>query len=381
MGLTEWLPIPLSQLELGLPLRYDIYTESGDHLADAGEEFTQSVKASWIQLGISTVCAKVEKDLDESALFRPYDAGVIQRIEENLDMAAEILVEMSASLNGKQAFTSMEFNELTTRMVSDIQTDNAAALVTLADAIGKPQSTSNRILADRSSQLALLCMIVAQEMGLVPAECHIVGTAAMLHDISLMGFEVSEDPDEVQEQYQQHPLMSANIVDTIVGLNPKVGMVVSQVHESPRGDGFPRGLHANRIMPLARIINLTDTFLTLTTKQQPFPMPEARNYHPADALGYIMYHTAHGQFEMDAVRSLIRAGSLYPIGSSVKLSDDSTAVVFRSTRVAPSKPIVRLESQELLDLRNSHLSILGPARDSRNFSLLRKSQLGEIMWG
>ncbi len=84
---------------------------------------------------------------------------------------------------------------------------------------------------------------------------------------------------------------------------------------------------------------------------------------------------------MDAVRALIRAGSLYPVGSSVKLSDDSTAVVLRSSRDAPSKPIVRLESQELLDLRNSHLSILGPERDSLNYSLLRKSQLGEIMWG
>ncbi len=382
MGPTEWLPIQLSQLELGLPLRYDIYTEGGDHLASAGDEFTQSVKAAWLQLGISTVCAKLEVEHSDESLVKPYNQEVLRRIEENLEMAAEIVFEIAARTSGKHAVTSMEFNELTSRMVSDIQIDNAAALVVFAQSLGKTNNDQSQQLADRCSKMALLCMIVANEMGLVPAECHIVGTAAMLHDISLMGFDLEMDPYEASEKYQQHPITSANMVDSIVGLNPKVGMAVAQVHESPAGDGFPRGLHVNRIMPAARIINLTDTFLTLTLPSQPPPMLTARNYHPADALGYLMYHAANGQFELDAVRALIRASSLYPVGSSVLLSDDSTAVVFRSTRIAPSKPIVRLDStKELVDLRASSLAIRGPNRNRGGYSVLPKSLLGEIMWG
>ncbi len=383
MGSSDWLPIQVSQLELGLPLRYDIFTEAGDPLATAGDEFTQSLKLAWDNLGISHVCIRTAPTVDDATLLKPYDSAVIKRLEENMQLASEIVREMAARRNDKQVFTSMEFQELSRSMMEDVQSDSAAALLSLFNSNRSEQSENDLLLADRSSRMSLLSMVIATEMGWNEIECQIAGTAAVLHDISLMGFNVDAASDDQQEFYRQHPLKSAYMVDSIAGMNPKVSMAVAQTHEAPAGDGFPRGLHHNRIMPAARIINLADTYLTLTSQQQPAGFPNARNFHPSDAMGYIMYHAALGQFEVDAVRALVRSTSLYPIGSSVRLSDNSTGVVFRSTRIAPSKPIIRLDSsQKLIDLRHSALTITGANRgESGVYNLLQKTQLSEVMWG
>lgn len=383
MGSSDWLPIQVSHLELGLPLRYDIFTETGDPLATAGDEFTPSLKLAWDNLGISRVCIRTAPTEQDATLLKPYDPALIKRLEENMQLASDIVREMAARRNDKQVFTSMEFQELSRSMMEDVQNDSAAALLSLFNSNRAEQTENDHLLAERSSRMSLLSMIIASEMGWNETECQIAGTAAVLHDISLMGFKIDADPDDQLEFYRQHPLKSAYIVDAIVGINPKVSMAIAQAHEAPAGDGFPRGLHHNRIMPAARILNLADTYLTLTSPRQPAAFPVARNFHPSDAIGYIMYHAALGQFEVDAVRALVRSTSLYPIGSSVRLSDDSTGVVFRSTRIAPTKPIIRLDStQKLVDLRHSSLSITGANRgETGEYNLMQRTQLSDVMWG
>lgn len=381
MGSIQWLAVPISQLEIGLPLRYDIYNQAGDHLANAGDEFAQSQKASWIQLGFGDVYAKVCTPLNEDALLQPYDQAALQALRENVELISSVVLELGSSRTGKLSVTSMEFDELSSDVLRNVQADSAAALLVLAHSILNSHAAEDKLLADRCSQLAILSMAIAYELGLVPSECGIVGTAAMLHDVSLMGNSQDADGENADEYYRQHPIQSSNIVDSLLGINPKVAMAVSQVHEMPLGDGFPRGLRANRISQAARIICLADIYLTLTSSRQPSIMPVGRGFHPADAIGYIMYHTALGQFAIETVKALIRVSSLYPIGSRVQLSDDSTATVFRSSGNVPSKPIVRLDSsQDLIDLRQSSLTILGPDRSLGNYNPLYKSDIAEVMW-
>ncbi len=382
MGSTQWLPIQVSQLELGLPLRYSIYSENGEQLASAGVEFSQSLKLYWENLGITKVCVQLGDSTDNEELLQPYDPVLLKRLEENLELSAELVFEMAARMNDKRVFTSMEFKEVTAQLLEDIRKDSAAALLTLFKSNQNKKSEHDDQLADRSAQLSLLSLIIAHEVGLPEPDCYITSIASLLHDISLMGFNFDLSLDEQQEMYRLHPLRSASIVDSVVGFSPKVAMAVAQVHENSGVDGFPRGLNPSRIMPIAKIINLADTYITLTASTQPPMLPPARRFHPSDAIGYVMYHAALGRFEVNTVRALIRATSLYPIGSTVELADESTAVVFRSTRIAPSKPIVRLDStQGLLDLRYSNLSIRGPWRADTQYEVLRKSQLNQVFWG
>ena len=187
----------------------------------------------------------------------------------------------------------------------------------------------------------------------------------------------------VDDPYFSHPQTSGYLLESILGVTPRIGLAVAQLHEQPDGTGFPHGWRAHRIMPLARILNVADAYLTLTSAEQADRLPEGCNLNPSDAIAYLMHHGSQGRFDRDAVRGLIRVMSLYPVGTRVKLSDDSVGVVLRSTESSPLRPIVRLDGrpEKIVDLRGSHLSIVQPLSQSPSrHRRMDKRQLSQILW-
>jgi HD-GYP domain-containing protein (c-di-GMP phosphodiesterase class II) len=382
MGTDQLLPVELDQLELGLPLRYNVFAENGKLLASAGEKFTEVLKAKWSDLGISTIRVQLaDVPSRDISLLRPYDPAALQRLEANLELAKAAAFTLASRLTDQQAVNSVEFQQLAALLLKDIHEDCSVALLSLFKDPRKPLTANDQMLSERCSQLSLLSMVIASELGWEESVCRLTGMAGLLHDVSMIQIASNLSTDDQQDHYIQHSLKSAYMVEKILGIDARVCMAIAQVHESLLGDGFPRGLNGNRILPTARVIHLADTYLTLTASEQPKLFPNGRNLHPADGLGYIMYHAAKGRFEVEMVKALVSATSLYPIGSSVKLSDETSAVVFRSSKVAPSLPVVQLSDQRLVDLRYSNLSILGPSRDPElNYRELLKSQMEDVMW-
>jgi hypothetical protein len=89
-----------------------------------------------------------------------------------------------------------------------------------------------------------------------------------------------------------------------------------------------------------------------------------------------MYHAAKGRYEVEMIKALVRATSLYPIGARVRLSNDSTATVFRSSVDCPSLPIVEMDNQTVVDLRHSELKIVGPSGDNDSgYNRLKRSEM------
>ncbi|MES2856521.1 MAG: HD domain-containing phosphohydrolase, partial [Bdellovibrionota bacterium] len=90
--------------------------------------------------------------------------------------------------------------------------------------------------------------------------------ASLLHDIALVRPEFCEihnkaDLDKAKERFSQaehhaietHPFAAADIVSKLHEIPADVFAVVSQHHERPDGSGFPRGMHATTIAPLAAV--------------------------------------------------------------------------------------------------------------------------------
>lgn len=97
---------------------------------------------------------------------------------------------------------------------------------------------------------------------------HIVGLAAMLHDVGLnhmpkavqLEDETQMTPEEL-ELYRTHPRVSAEIVDHFKSLDPSVIQAVLQHHERRSGQGFPAGLGAGQINRVAEIIGIADEYV------------------------------------------------------------------------------------------------------------------------
>ena len=131
---------------------------------------------------------------------------------------------------------------------------------------------------------------------------------------------------------------------------------------------------------LARVVNLADAYLTLigcgTGGQQ---------IMPADALAYLMHHSCAGRFDSAATCGLVRAVSLYPLGSMVMLSNNRTARIVRVVDQKPTSPVVSFVDEDgsdtLAKLDETGLKILRPLDEmALSRRRLPATDFDEILW-
>jgi HD-GYP domain-containing protein (c-di-GMP phosphodiesterase class II) len=384
------IDVDLSQLKVGLSLKYDLVTPSDQLLARVGDIVTAAMKIKWRTEGIQRALAIVtsaKPPLDSSTaptpFTRPYDPIVMERLGTTLKQASKFVLKSAQDLIDGDFSSATEIRWLFQQLRLDATADIATVLAAFAQYSDQELSENDELIAHRSSLLSTLGLILADQLRLSVDDQLSAALAGMFHDIALLDCVRNHKGRLHNSDYLNHSMDSAWLLESAIGINAKIGLAVAQIHEQVDGTGFPKRLPANRIIPIARILNVADAYLTLTGSVQAKLMPQARNFHPADALGYLMYHAARGRFDRTVVRALITATSLYPVGCRVKLSDNSTAVVMRSATDNPSKPIVRVETghETIIDLRKSELAIVQPTMSPIDYCRrIPKSSLAEVYW-
>lgn len=102
---------------------------------------------------------------------------------------------------------------------------------------------------------------------------------ALVHDIgkiklsqSVKGKRPHELSDSALTEYQKHPEYGVDVLDTVEGISEQVKQIVYQHHELNSGSGFPNGLTARKIYPLAKIVCFANFFAekTAEAKKPPF---------------------------------------------------------------------------------------------------------------
>lgn len=387
---SDFIDLNLSQLKNGLPLKYDLLDSSGQRLAKAGEVVSESLKRKWRDSGIEFATAVIATpksvtvaSTPYSPETRPYDPVLMERLAASFSETADFVLQSAHQLIDGKYSGATQVRLLVEGLQTDIASDVATVLATFAKQTNQELTAKDQQIARRSTQLSIMGLVLAHQLGFSVEDQQSTAQAGIFHDIALMDCVRHGRTQLTNSEYVDHPIDSTWLVESAVGITPKVGIAILQVHEQVDGTGFPRGLSANRIIPIARVLNVVDAYLTLIGRNHPEVFPQARNFHPADALGYLMYHAARGRFDRAVVRALVYTTSLYPVGCRVKLSDDSTAIVLRSSGNTPSKPIVRIESghENIIDLRKSDLAILQPVTSALDCCMrIRKSNLAEVYW-
>jgi hypothetical protein len=134
-----------------------------------------------------------------------------------------------------------------------------------------------------------------------------------------------------------------------------------------------------QILPTARVLNVVDAYLEIVD-----PLFRRVGVVPADALAQLCMHAARGVFDREAVQALLRATSIYPVGSLVQLSDNRQAMVIRSNAEDPLQPIVRIvqpPEYPVADLTQWPASIEGPSEsDTEVRRRISKREMGLPLW-
>lgn len=169
-----------------------------------------------------------------------------------------------------------------------------------------------------------------------------LGIGAILHDIGKVF--VSErilnktgplTPLEYLE-VQKHTIFgyeSLNNNDHI----PKVSAHVAwQHHENYDGSGYPRGLKENMIHEFARIVSLADVFDALSTDRI-----YRKRFLPHETIEFIR-DKGKSRFDPEFCKIFLQRVAPYPVGSTVLLNTGERAVVVKTSRELPARPVVKV---------------------------------------
>jgi putative nucleotidyltransferase with HDIG domain len=197
------------------------------------------------------------------------------------------------------------FNTLMATL-SAAEAETQSAYVGAIRALALALDARDPYTAGHSERVSAISVAVGQELGLEEGDLDTLRLGALLHDIGKIG--ISDDvlrkpgplTTEEYEAIKQHPVTGARILRTVPFLAGHLP-IVELHHERPDGKGYPRGLHADEIPMLARIVHVADAFDAISS---------ARAYRPArsgaEALQEL-WRFAGSQFDAQVVQALATA--------------------------------------------------------------------------
>lgn len=157
----------------------------------------------------------------------------------------------------------------------------------LAESLGNAVDARDHCTRSHSQEVAEVAQVLALELGLSPAVARLIHVAGHLHDLGKIGL-----PDAILHKrgpldeaewalVRLHPVMGADIVRPVRGMNGPGGIaeIILHHHERLDGSGYPHGLAGDRIPLGARVIAVADS---LSAMMQPRPYKGPRSF--ADAL-------------------------------------------------------------------------------------------------
>jgi putative nucleotidyltransferase with HDIG domain len=209
-----------------------------------------------------------------------------------------------------------------------------------------------------SVNVCVYSLLIARELGWPPPELRRLGVGALLHDLGKVFYaDLCNKPgrltEEERRQVERHTVEGFEILRRQRALHLFVAHVAFQHHERLDGQGYPRGLPGDRILPDARVVAVADVYDAMTADRPYAPAAPA-----AEALAELQ-RGAGVRYDAEAVRALVRRLAVYPTGTPVRLADGSVAVVVGQT-ADPHAPRVRLLAHGGRPSPPEELSATGP---------------------
>lgn len=381
-------------LHLGDQYAFDLLDEFGNVAVAAGTQITEQVIEELHALGAQKLyigpTTEETNELAGAELPAEYSSSHQNSLANLASDGSDIMASVTERLGAGQRIESEDIDFLVDGYQKIVAED---ADVVLAQVLADAESGA---LPLRSLRMSAISMVAAYKMGYPTKERRQLGRAALLHDVSLpvdwprrlaqlqrfsqgqsssSGMTTAEFERQLDD-YQNHPFRSADTLRSCLTTVTDLELtIVRQVHEQCDGTGFPRRHRGHLLHRLSRLANVVDAYLTLTDPAHP-----NGGYIASDAVAYLVAHALYGAFDRDCVQALVRSTAIYPVGSKVLLSDNSTGTVLRSCDDKYLQPIVRLDSPggKTLDLTRSQEQITQP--QSASGRRIPKNRMHSALW-
>lgn len=185
-----------------------------------------------------------------------------------------------------------------------------------------------------SVDVCIYSVILGKKLGYGDEPLITLGMGAILHDIGKckVPLEILQKPgkltDEEFHQMKLHTVYGCEIIKNSYHMSTKISNIAFQHHEKWDGSGYPMGISANAIDPLARIVALTDVYDALTSDRV-----YKKRELPHLAAGYIKQN-AGLLFDPFIVDLFLNSIAIYGEGTLVLLSTGEVGSVVSSGKVS-----------------------------------------------
>ena len=207
----------------------------------------------------------------------------------------------------------------------------------------------------------VLSIALASQFDLANDELLSIGFAALFCDIGMMWVpkEIRDKKTDLnsreKEIVESHCRIGVDFVRKNFNLPMSAYQAILDHHERWNGSGYPEGRKKESISKYARIIMIADVYVALISESTYHPA-----YSSAEAIEFIM--GGSGTL-FDPRIALVFANKVepYPVGTCVRLSDGSRAVV-QDIRKDKKRPLLRIqdagEESNIIDLSDrNHLNL------------------------
>lgn len=250
------------------------------------------------------------------------------------------LTEAAAAVQSQRPLRIDRIHALVQGLVSSLRHDDELVVEALSGPPGAPVIT-NLI------NVGILGAKVGIGLGYYGEELERLALGGLLHDIGMVAVPASLiakagrlTPDE-RMLIEQHPDLGCQVIHRLGSEYHWLTQVVQQAHERIDGSGYPKRLKGRQISEIAQILGVVDVFDALVSAR-----PYRRRLLPHEAVKELLV-SERTAFPREILKALIEQLSVYPIGTTVRLTTGEAATVERVNSRYPFRPVVQVGGMTL----------------------------------
>jgi putative nucleotidyltransferase with HDIG domain len=201
---------------------------------------------------------------------------------------------------------------------------------------------SDEYTFSHSVSTTVYSLLIAKQLGYNNNMMEKLAAGALFHDIGkilldkeVLNKEGNLSPDEI-EYIKTHTTLGYESLKKCVSLTELSRIVALYHHERMDGSGYPTGIKAGEIHEIVRIVSVADIYDSLVSERcchQKWSSNQAVNY---------LIENAETKFDTKLVSTFIKQIAIYPNGSMVRLSDNTTGIIKEQNKNFPLRPVVRI---------------------------------------
>jgi len=221
-------------------------------------------------------------------------------------------------------------------LVASLKRSDELIVMALSSPSGSPLLTN-------LLNVAVVATKVGMGLGYYGRELERLALAGLVHDIGLFAVpqslltQAGRLTADERTLIEQHPELGYEAIKRSGSDHTWLAELIRQAHERTNGLGYPNRLKGRQISEMALIIGVSDVFDALISER-----PYRPRLFPHEAIKELLV-AERATFPREIIKALVEQLSVYPLGTTVRLTTGETGTVVGVNVQYPLRPIVEVD--------------------------------------